>query len=85
MTERAFGKNYVIEASQLLTIMDRRPRMKHIGLEVDGTTTHISVFSERGREILHKKIATREADLVAFMRSVAGPKQVTMGCCAWGF
>jgi transposase len=52
--------------------------MKHIGLDVDSTTTHISVFSERGREILHTKIATREADLVAFMRSVAGPKRVTM-------
>jgi transposase len=52
--------------------------MKHIGMDVDSTTTHISVFSERGREILHTKIATREADLVAFMRSVAGPKRVTM-------
>jgi transposase len=52
--------------------------MKHIGFDVDSTTTHISVFSERGREILHTKIPTREADLVAFMRSVGGPKRVTL-------
>ena len=47
--------------------------MKHIGFDVDSTTTHISVFSERGREILHTKIATREADLVAFMRGIPDP------------
>lgn len=52
--------------------------MKHIGFDVDSTTTHISVFSERGREILHTKVATREADLVAFMKSVSGPKQVAL-------
>ena len=52
--------------------------MKHIGFDVDSTTTHISVFSERGREILHTKIATCEADLVAFMRSIPGPKRVTL-------
>lgn len=52
--------------------------MKHIGFDVDSTTTHISVFSERGREILHTKIATREADLVAFMMSIPGPKHVTL-------
>jgi transposase len=52
--------------------------MKHIGLDVHSTTTHISVFSDRGREILHTKVATREADLVAFMESVSGPKQVVL-------
>ncbi len=52
--------------------------MKHIGFDIDSTTTHISVFSERGREILHTKIPTREADLVAFMLSVAGPKRVAL-------
>ena len=52
--------------------------MTHIGLDVDSTTTHISVFSERGREILHTIIATREADLVAFVRGITGPKRVTM-------
>jgi transposase len=52
--------------------------MKHIGFDIDSTTTHISVFSERGREILHTKIPTREADLVAFMMSVAGPKRVAL-------
>jgi len=52
--------------------------MKHIGFDIDSTTTHISVFSERGREILHTKIATREADLVAFMMSIPGPKRVTL-------
>src|SRR5687767_633244 len=52
--------------------------MKHIGFDVDSTATHISVFSERGREILHTRVATREADLVAFMMSVSGPKQVAL-------
>jgi transposase len=52
--------------------------MKHIGFDIDSTTTHISVFSERGREIMHTKIATHEADLVAFMMSIAGPKRVAL-------
>jgi transposase len=52
--------------------------MKHIGFDIDSTTTHISVFSERGREILHTKVATREADLVAFMMSISGRKQVAL-------
>ena len=52
--------------------------MKHIGFDIDSTTTHISVFSDRGRELKHKKVATREADLVAFMMSVSGPKQVAL-------
>lgn len=52
--------------------------MKHIGFDIDSTTTHISVFSERGREILHTKIATREADLVAFMMGIPGPKRVAL-------
>ena len=55
--------------------------MKHIGFDIDSTTTHISVFSERGREILHTKIPTREADLVAFMMSIAGPKRVALEEC----
>jgi transposase len=55
--------------------------MKHIGFDIDSTTTHISIFSERGREILHTKIPTREADLVAFMMSVAGPKRVALEEC----
>ena len=52
--------------------------MKYIGMDIDSQTTHISVFSERGREILHTRIATREADMIAFMRSVSGPKQVAL-------
>jgi transposase len=68
----------MVAVSHFLTTMNRRPWMKHIGFDVDSTTTHISVFSERGREILHTKIATREADLVAFMRSIPGPKRVTL-------
>jgi len=52
--------------------------MKHIGLDVHSTTTDISVFSDRGREILHSKIPTREAELVAFMKSIAGSKQVAL-------
>lgn len=52
--------------------------MKHIGLDIDSTTTHINVFSDRGREIKRAVIPTREADLVAFMLSVPGPKQVAL-------
>ncbi len=52
--------------------------MKHIGFDIDSTTTHISVFSDRGREILHTKVATCEADLVAFMRGIPGAKQVAL-------
>jgi transposase len=52
--------------------------MKHIGLDIDSTTTHINVFSDRGREIKRAAIPTRQADLVAFIRSVPGPKQVAL-------
>ena len=52
--------------------------MKHIGMDIDSVMTHISVLSERGREILHTKVPTRETDLIAFMMSVPGPKQVTL-------
>lgn len=52
--------------------------MKHIGLDVHSSTTHISVLNDRGREVEYKKIRTREVDLVAFMRSVAGTKQVAL-------
>jgi transposase len=52
--------------------------MKHIGFDIDSTTTHISVFSDRGRELQHTKIPTREADLVAFMLSISGAKQVAL-------
>ena len=52
--------------------------MKHIGLDIDSTTTHVSIFSDRGREMKSKAIPTREADLVAFILSVPGPKQVAL-------
>jgi len=52
--------------------------MKHIGLDIDSTSTHISVFSDRGRETKRTCIPTREADLVAFMLSIPGPKRVAL-------
>ena len=52
--------------------------MKYIGMDIDSKTTHVSVLSESGREILHTRIATREADLIAFMRSISGSKQVAL-------
>ena len=52
--------------------------MKHIGLDIDSTTTHINVLSDRGREIKRAAIPTREAELVAFMLSVPGAKQVAL-------
>lgn len=52
--------------------------MKNIGMDVDSTTIHISVFSDRGREIKHTHVPNREADLVAFISSIPGPKQVAL-------
>lgn len=52
--------------------------MKHIGMDIDSTNIHISVFSDRGREIKHTHVPTREADLVAFVSSIPGPKQVAL-------
>ena len=52
--------------------------MKHIGFDVDSTTTHISVFSDRGREIKHTKVPTHKDDLIAFLSSIPGPKQVAL-------
>ena len=52
--------------------------MKHIGLDIDSTTIHISVFSDRGREMKHTKIPNREPELVAFLMSIPGPKQVAL-------
>lgn len=52
--------------------------MKHIGMDVHSTTTRVSVFSDRGREIKSTTVATKEAALVAFVRSIPGPKQVAL-------
>ena len=52
--------------------------MKHIGFDVDSSTTHISVFNDRGQEVQRTQVPTREADLVAFMMSIAGAKQVAL-------
>ncbi len=52
--------------------------MKHIGMDVHSTNIHISVFSDSGREIKHTHVPTREADLVAFVLSIPGPKQVAL-------
>ncbi|MGW8187578.1 MAG: transposase [Desulfobacterales bacterium] len=52
--------------------------MKHIGMDIDSANVHISVFSDRGREIKHTHVRTREADLVAFLLSIPGPKQVAL-------
>jgi transposase len=52
--------------------------MKHIGMDVHCTTTQISVISDRGREIKRTNVATQEADLVAFLRNIPGPKQVAL-------
>lgn len=52
--------------------------MKHIGMDVHSTTTRISVFSDRGREIKNTRVFTKEADLVEFLASIPGPKQVAL-------
>lgn len=55
--------------------------MKHIGMDVHSTIIHVSVFSDRGREIRHTHVPNREADLVAFVLSIPGPKQVALEEC----
>lgn len=52
--------------------------MKHIGLDVHSTTTVVNVLNDRGRSILRRKVATREADLVDLMQSIPGPKRVAL-------
>jgi hypothetical protein len=52
--------------------------MKHIGFDVDSTTIHISVLNDRGREVRHTHIANRESELVGFMLSIPGAKQVAL-------
>lgn len=52
--------------------------MKHIGFDVDCSTIHISVFNDRGREVRHTQIANRESELVGFMLSIPGAKQVAL-------
>ena len=52
--------------------------MKHIGMDVHSTTTQICVISDRGREIRRAGVFTREGDLVAFLDSIPGPKQVAL-------
>jgi transposase len=47
-------------------------------MDIDSTNTHISVFSDRGRELKRTHVPTREADLVAFLLSIPGPKQVAL-------
>lgn len=58
--------------------MTPETQMKHIGMDVHSTTTRISVFSDRGREIKNTSIATEEGELVGFLRSIPGPKQVAL-------
>jgi transposase len=55
--------------------------MKHIGMDIHSTIIHISVFSDRGCEIKHTHVPNREADLVAFVLSIPGPKQVALEEC----
>lgn len=52
--------------------------MKHIGMDLHSTTIQASVLSEHGRELKNVKIPTREVDLVAFVTSIPGPKQVAL-------
>ena len=52
--------------------------MKHIGLDTHSTTTLATVLNDRGRKILRRQIATRELDLIDFMKSIPGPKRVAL-------
>lgn len=52
--------------------------MKHIGMDVHSTTTHITVLNDRGRKILQRQISTREIDLLDFLRDIPGPKRAAL-------
>ncbi len=52
--------------------------MKHIGMDVHSTTTDITVLNSRGNEILHRRIRTRESDLLDFFKSMSGEKRAAL-------
>ncbi len=50
--------------------------MKHIGMDLGGTTTTATVLSARGKRLLDRTIVTREAELVDFVSKIPGAKRV---------
>jgi transposase len=52
--------------------------MKHIGLDVHSTTTHITVLKNRGRKILQRQIPTKECELIDFLKSIPDPKRAAL-------
>jgi transposase len=56
----------------------RRPEMKHIGMDLGGTTTTVTVLNARGKRILDRTIPTREDAIVDFLGKVPGDKRVVV-------
>lgn len=52
--------------------------MKHIGLDLGRATTDVVVLNERGQEVLHRRVETREETLVEMMKSIPGEKRVVL-------
>lgn len=52
--------------------------MKHIGMDLGGTTTTASVLSARGKRLLDRTLPTRETELVNFVSKIPGAKRVVV-------
>ncbi len=52
--------------------------MKHIGMDLGGTTTTATVLSARGKRLLDRTLPTREAELVDFVSKIPGAKRVVV-------
>ncbi|MFH1008653.1 MAG: transposase [Candidatus Latescibacterota bacterium] len=52
--------------------------MKHIGMDVHSTTTHITVLNNRGRKIRAGNVRTQKEDLEGFFLGIPGPKRAAL-------
>lgn len=52
--------------------------MKHIGMDVHSTITVVTVLNEHGRKILKRQLATREYELIDFLKSIPDPKRAAL-------
>jgi transposase len=52
--------------------------MKHIGMDLGGSTTTVTVLSARGKRMLDRTVRTSEADLVELICQISGNKRVVV-------
>jgi hypothetical protein len=50
--------------------------MKHIGMDLGGTTATATVLSARGKRLFDRTMPTREADLVDLVKKIPGAKRM---------